>query len=117
MPTPPSDAGHDTSTALADQPHAPVTLALTSADDARQFIEKLAANRLRAFKAAIDPATGEYLDDPYAQNKSLSEHIAADYHGRCLSWMIDLAQTHGLRPNLWCPVSCTLKLIFRLYQS
>ena len=57
-------------------------------DDARRFIEKIAANRLRAFKATIDPATGEYLDDPYAQNKSLSEHVAADYHGRCLIELI-----------------------------
>ena len=88
MPTPPSDAGHDTAAALADRPHAPVTLALIPTDDARRFIEKIAANRLRAFKATIDPATGEYLDDPYAQNKSLSEHVAADYHGRCLIELI-----------------------------
>ena len=81
-------AGHDTSTALAGRPHAPVSLALTPADDARRFIEKIATNKLRAFKATIDPATGEYLDDPYAQNKSLSEHVAADYHGRCLIELI-----------------------------
>jgi hypothetical protein len=57
-------------------------------DAARQVIQKLATNRLRAFKATIDPATGEYLDDPYAQNKSLSEHVAADYHGRFLIELI-----------------------------
>ena len=57
-------------------------------DDARRFIEKIASNRLRAYKATIDPTTGEYLDDPYAQNKSLSEHVAADYHGRCLIELI-----------------------------
>ena len=73
----------------ADRPHAPVTTIPIFMDDARRFIEKIAANRLRAFKATIDPATGEYLDDPYAQNKSLSEHVAADYHGRCL---IELVQ-------------------------
>ena len=88
MPTPLSDAGHDAAAALADRPHAPGTLALIPTDDARQFIKKIAANRLRAFKATIDPATGEYLDDPYAQNKSLSEHVAADYHGRCLIELI-----------------------------
>ena len=96
MPTPPSDAGHDTAAALADRPHAPVTLALIPSDDARRFIEKIAANRLHVFKASIDPATGEYLDDPYAQNKSLSEHVAADYHGRCL---IELIQNgHDAHP-------------------
>ena len=88
MPTPPSDAGHDTAAALADRPQAPVTLALIPTDDARRFIEQIAANRLCVFKATINPATGEYLDDPYAQNKSLSEHVAADYHGRCLIELI-----------------------------
>ena len=88
MPTPPSNAGHGASTALADGSRGPVTLGPTPTDDARQFIEKIASNRLRAFEATIDPATGEYLDDPYAQNKSLSEHIAADYHGRCLIELI-----------------------------
>ena len=88
MPTPPSHAGHDTSTATADRPQAPTSLALTPEDDARWFIERIARNRLRAFEATIDPATGEYLDDPYAQNKSLSEHVAADYHGRCLMELI-----------------------------
>ncbi|MYF76739.1 MAG: hypothetical protein F4174_05260, partial [Acidobacteria bacterium] len=60
----------------------------TPTDNARRFIEKIASNRIRAFQATIDPATGEYLDDPYAQNKSLSEHVAADYHGRCLVELI-----------------------------
>ena len=72
-----------------DRPHPPVTLPLTPIkDDARRFIEKVAANRLGTFKNTIDPATGEYLDDPYAQNKSLSEHVAADYHGRFLIELI-----------------------------
>ena len=88
MPTPPSDVGHGTSTALAERPHAPVSLALPPADDARRFIEKIAADRLQVFEATIDPRTGKYLDDPYAQNKSLSEHVAADYHGRCLIELI-----------------------------
>ena len=54
----------------------------------RQYIEKIAADKLQVFEATIDPATGEYLDDPYAQNKSLSEHVAADYHGRFLIELI-----------------------------
>ena len=73
---------------MVDGPHGPVTLGPTPTYDARRFIEKIASNRLRAFKATIDPTTGEYLDDPYAQNKSLSEHVAADYHGRCLIELI-----------------------------
>ena len=53
------------------------------------MIEKIAADRLRVFKNTIDPETGEYLDDLHAQNKSLSEHVAADYHGR---YLIELIQ-------------------------
>ena len=59
-----------------------------SAGDARRFIEKTVADRLDAFNGTIDPLTGKYRDDPYAQIKSLSEHIAADYHGRCLIELI-----------------------------
>ena len=88
MPTSPIDVEHDTSEALGDRPPAPVTVTRAPADDAQRYIEQIAANRLRAFEATIDPATGEYLDDPYAQNKSLSEHVAADYHGRCLIELI-----------------------------
>ena len=88
MPTPPSNAEHETSTVMVDGPHGPVALGSTPTEDARRFIKKIALNRLRAFEATIDPTTGEYLDDPYAQNKSLSEHVAADYHGRCLIELI-----------------------------
>ena len=56
--------------------------------NARQFIEKIASNRLHVFKSTIDPATGEYLDDPYAQNKSAVEQVAADYRGRFLIELI-----------------------------
>ena len=87
MPRPTSDATK-TARALADRPHAPVTLALTPKEDARRFIEKSVADRLDAFNATVDSLTGEYRDDPYAQIKSLSEHIAADYHGRCLIELI-----------------------------
>lgn len=52
------------------------------------FVASLASNKLQAFAGTVDAATGEYLDDPYAQNKSLSEHVAADYHGRFLLELI-----------------------------
>ena len=55
---------------------------------AQRFIEKIAIDRLGLFKASVDTSTGEYRDDPYARIKSLSEHIAADYHGRCLIELI-----------------------------
>lgn len=53
-----------------------------------QIVEGLATGKLRAFEGTIDPKTGDYLDDVYAQNKSLSEHVAADYHGRFLIELI-----------------------------
>jgi len=46
-----------------------------------QVVEDIATDKLRAFEGTIDPETGDYLDDVYAQNKSLSEHVAADYPG------------------------------------
>ena len=57
-------------------------------EDARRVIDKIASDRTGVFRSSIDPATGEYLDRVYAQNKSLSEHIAADYRGRCLIELI-----------------------------
>ena len=57
-------------------------------EGARQFIEKIVGDRLDVFKATVDPVTGEYRDNLHAQNKSLAEHIAADYHGRCLIELI-----------------------------
>ncbi len=82
------DAGLEVSTVMAGRLRGPVAHAMTPADDARRVIEKIAANRLRVFKATIDPTTGVYLDDPHAQIKSVSEHVAADYHGRCLIELI-----------------------------
>ena len=73
---------------MPDRPHPPVALARSANEDARRFIEKIVADRLNLFRATVDPLTGEYLDDPHAQLKSLSEHIAADYHGRCLVELI-----------------------------
>ena len=75
-------------TMLSVQSDTPDTSVSTFTDDSRRCIENIAEKKLHAFKATIDPETGEYLDDPYAQNKSLSEHVAADYHGRCLIELI-----------------------------
>ena len=71
-----------------DRPHPPASLARSPKESARRFIEKIALDRLGLFKASVDTSTGKYRDDPYAQIKSLSEHIAADYHGRCLIELI-----------------------------
>ena len=59
--------------------------ALTPADQ----IHRIAEGKLRAFAGTIDVTTGIYLDDVYAQNKSVAEHTAADYHGR---FLIELVQ-------------------------
>ena len=88
MPRPSSDATKQRTKAMPDRQHPPVALARSANEDARRFIEKIGADRLDLFRATVDPLTGEYLDDPHAQIKSLSEHIAADYHGRCLVELI-----------------------------
>ena len=88
MPIPSSETAKKPDRAMPDRPHPPVTLAPSPKEHARRFVEKRAAERLDLFKATVDPLTGEYRDDPHAQIKSLSEHIAADYHGRCLIELI-----------------------------
>ena len=88
MPEPSAYEGHENSAIGSDLRCARDIHVHAFAEDARRFIERIAENRLRAFTATIDPETGDYLDDPYAQNKSLSEHVAADYHGRCLIELI-----------------------------
>lgn len=52
-------------------------------------IERIAAGKLQAFEGTINVKDGVYLDDVYAQNKSVAEHTAADYHGR---FLIELVQ-------------------------
>ncbi|MET3482773.1 DUF3883 domain-containing protein [Methylobacterium sp. 1973] len=59
--------------------------ALTPADQ----IDRIADGKLQAFAGTIDVNGGVYLDDVYAQNKSVAEHTAADYHGR---FLIELVQ-------------------------
>jgi hypothetical protein len=56
-----------------------------------ELIDQIAAGKLRAFAGTIDLNARIYLDDVYAQNKSLSEHAAADYHGRFLIELIQNA--------------------------
>lgn len=58
---------------------------LTPADQ----IDRIAEGKLQAFTGTINKITGAYLDDVYAQNKSVAEHTAADYHGR---FLIELVQ-------------------------
>jgi len=58
---------------------------LTPADQ----IDRIAEGKLQAFAGTINLSTGVYLDDVYAQNKSVAEHTAADYHGR---FLIELVQ-------------------------
>lgn len=52
-------------------------------------INHIADGKLRAFAGTINIDVGVYLDDVYAQNKSVAEHTAADYHGR---FLIELVQ-------------------------
>lgn len=52
-------------------------------------IDRIAEGKLQAFAGTINLSTGVYLDDVYAQNKSVAEHTAADYHGR---FLIELVQ-------------------------
>lgn len=59
--------------------------ALTPADQ----IHRIADGKLQAFAGTINISAGVYLDDVYAQNKSVAEHTAADYHGR---FLIELVQ-------------------------
>ncbi|MFA1625588.1 sacsin N-terminal ATP-binding-like domain-containing protein [Rhizobium mongolense] len=58
---------------------------LTPADQ----IDRIADGKVQAFAGTININAGVYLDDVYAQNKSVAEHAAADYHGRSL---IELVQ-------------------------
>lgn len=52
-------------------------------------INAIAKGKLQAFAGTLDIDAGVYLDDVYAQNKSVAEHAAADYHGR---FLIELVQ-------------------------
>ncbi|AXX98609.1 sacsin N-terminal ATP-binding-like domain-containing protein [Profundibacter amoris] len=59
-------------------------------DRHRQFVEKLASRKLTGFRRMIDE-DGEYYDDIYRSNASLTENIAIDYRGRFLIELIQNA--------------------------
>jgi len=71
-----------------------LTLSIVEAEqdealEAAEQIGRIADGKLKAFAGTIDIPAGAYLDDVYAQNKSVAEHTAADYHGR---FLIELVQ-------------------------
>ncbi len=63
--------------------------------DARRFIEWWARRKMRGFEGTIDEH-GEYLSKIYPTAKSISEQVAADYHGRFLIELIQNA--HDVHP-------------------
>lgn len=73
----------------ADLQQAPaITHEIVVEETPEQAIEALAAGKIRSFRGTVDPDTGDYFDDVYAQNRSLTQHVAADYHGRFLIELI-----------------------------
>ena len=56
----------------------------------RQFVEELASLKLTGFRRMIDE-DGQYYDDVYRSNASLTENIATDYRGRFLIELIQNA--------------------------
>ena len=63
--------------------------------DARRFIEWWARRKMRGFEGTIDDH-GDYLAKIYPTAKSISEQVAADYHGRFLIELIQNA--HDVHP-------------------
>ncbi|WP_421361904.1 sacsin N-terminal ATP-binding-like domain-containing protein [Agrobacterium rosae] len=63
---------------------------------ARTFLENWARRKIRGFEGTIDE-NGEYLSEIYSTANSISEQIAADYHGR---FLIELIQNgHDVHPD------------------
>ncbi|RUZ99982.1 sensor histidine kinase, partial [Mesorhizobium sp. M7A.F.Ca.US.001.02.1.1] len=62
---------------------------------ARAFVEDWSKRKILGFEGTID-AQGEYLSEIYSTAKSISEQIAADYHGRFLIELIQNA--HDVHP-------------------
>ena len=56
----------------------------------RQFVQELAARKIKGFRSNIDE-DGRYLDDVYQSVRSLSANIAADYRDRFLIELIQNA--------------------------
>lgn len=64
-------------------------------ENPRERIEYIAARKIRAFLGTID-SQGRYLARVFKQNRSLSAHVTADYHGR---FLIELIQNgHDAHP-------------------
>lgn len=65
----------------------------------RQYVDELASRKLTGFRRMIDE-DGEYYDDIYRSNASLTENIAIDYRGRFLIELIQNAyDAHAPRTN------------------
>ena len=64
--------------------------------EARRFLEEWARRKMRGFEGTIDDR-GEYLSKIYPTAKSVSEQVAADYHGRFLIELIQNA--HDVHPE------------------
>ena len=56
----------------------------------RAMIEQLAANKIRGFQGTIGD-NGEYLDEVYQSNASLTANVASDYRDRFLIELIQNA--------------------------
>ena len=56
----------------------------------RRYLDQLAYRKIRGFQGTIDE-NGEYLDEVYQSNRSLTENIASDYRDRFLLELIQNA--------------------------
>ena len=85
---------HGRSRHVPHQPQTPVSPvgAATNAEAQSQheYVEQLASRKIRAFRGTIDEH-GEYLDDVYQSNSSLTSNIASDYRDRFLIELIQNA--------------------------
>ena len=79
---------------MPHQPQTPVSPvgAATNAEaqSQREYVEQLASRKIRAFQGTIDKH-GEYLDEVYQSNASLSANIASEYRDRFLIELIQNA--------------------------
>lgn len=78
------------------EPFEPARGAPAWGSDARRFIEWWARRKMRGFEGTIDDH-GDYLAKIYPTAKSISEQVAADYHGRFLIELIQNA--HDVHPS------------------
>ena len=67
-----------------------VVAAPTVATPQNQFIQQIAARKIRSFRGTIDDE-GKYLDPVYQSNRSLAASIASDYRDRFLIELIQNA--------------------------